>query len=65
MTKMVGSWIRMESSGRWDALEPVVVPEELFVCVVLSSVEVWSLVLVVSPVVQPGLWPGNGSVPAR
>ena len=48
-----------------EALEPVVVPEELFVCVVLSSLEVWSLVLVVSPVVQPGLWPGNGSVPAR
>ena len=74
MTKMVGSWIRMESSGRLGGGMPVVVPEELFVCVVLSSVEVWSLVLVVSPwslvlvvspVVQPGLWPGNGSVPAR
>ena len=65
MTKMVGSWIRMESSGRLGGGMPVVVPEELFVCVVLSSLEVWSLVLVVSPVVQPGLWPGNGSVPAR
>ena len=38
MTKMVGSWIRMESSGRLGGGMPVVVPEELFVSV-LSSVE--------------------------